>query len=350
MNKFLPLLVALILAGCSPVQREPASDSQRIQVIYDTDMGNDTDDILGLIMLHNYVDMGLVDLLAVGSSKEHPYSARYIDLLNTWYKHPEIPIGVVVNGPALDSIMAIPRYTTTVVDKMKNGQPVFARSIEDYDALLPAAKLYRKILSVSEDRSVVFIMVGMSTNLAALLESGPDEFSDLPGRELIRQKVDFLCMMGGNFVEPLPECNIVTDSAASSRVLRGWPTRVVISPFEVGGRIPYPASSFANDFNFVDHHPLIEAKKWYSPEPQSSPTWDMTAVLYAIEGDSGYFNLSEPGRVSLGWEPDIQHHIVTHFTPDPEGNHFYLGLDQQQADRVLERFLEIVPGDPNKTN
>ena len=92
----------------------------------------------------------------------------------------------------------------------------------------------------------------------------------------------------------------------------------------------------------------FEAKKWYSPEPQPSPTWDMTAVLYAIEGDSGYFNLSEPGRVSLGWEPDIRHHIVTRVTPDPEGKHYYLGLDQQQADRVLERFLEIVPMDPKK--
>ena len=340
----------MLLFICSCCHQETDNSQDKVRVIYDTDMGNDTDDILGLIMLHNYIDMGMVNLIGVCSSKEHPYSARYIDLLNTWYKHPDIPIGVVVNGPELDSIMSIPRYTTTVVDIEKDGKPVFERSIEDYDALMPAAILYRKLLSESPDQSVVIITVGMSTNLAALLATGADEYSPLTGRELVEKKVDYLCLMGGNFVEPLPECNIVTDSAASSIVLGDWPTRIVISPFEVGIRVTYPASSFANDFNFVEHHPLIEAKKWYSPEPGNSATWDMTAVLYAVEGETGYFTLSEPGQVSLDWEPDIKHHIVTNFTPGNNGKHFYLTIDETQADRILKRFLEIVPIDPNNNN
>jgi inosine-uridine nucleoside N-ribohydrolase len=347
LHQFRILLPALILLfiSCGQLEREASGD--KIRVIYDTDMGNDTDDILGLIMLHNYVDMGMVDLIGVCSSKEHPYSARYIDLLNTWYKHPDIPIGVVVNGPELDSIMSIPRYTTTVVDMEHDGKPVFERSVRDYDALLPAAVLYRKLLSESPDRSVVIIMVGMTTNMAALLATGPDEYSPLSGRELIMKKVDYLCMMGGNFVEPLPECNIVTDSAASDIVLTEWPTRIVITPFEVGRSVTYPAESFKNDFNFVEHHPLIEAKKWYSPEPGNSATWDMTAVLYAVEEEEGYFTLSAPGKVALGWEPDIKHHIVTNYTPMENGKHFYLTIDEQQADRILDRFLEIVPIDPN---
>jgi inosine-uridine nucleoside N-ribohydrolase len=345
-----PYLFVLLMftLSCSVVEEDHAADG--IRVIYDTDMGNDTDDILGLIMLHHYVDLGMVDLIGVCSSKEHPYSARYIDLLNTWYRHPDIPIGVAVNGPELDSIMAIPRYTTTVVDMEKDGKPVFDRTIEDYRSLMPAARLYRKLLAGCPDRSVVIIMVGMSTNLAALLATRPDEFSGLKGRELVERKVDYLCMMGGNFSEPLPECNIVTDSAASSIVLTDWPTKIVVSPFEVGRSIVYPAESFASDFNFVEHHPLIEAMNWYSPEPQNSPTWDMTAVLYAVEGSRGYFNLSEPGRVTLGWEPDIQHHIVTHFTPDGKGKHFYLSITPEQGDRILKRFLEIVPIDPNNNN
>ena len=193
-------------------------------------------------------------------------------------------------------------------------------------------------------------MVGMSTNLAALLATGPDEYSDLDGRELAEKKVEYLCMMGGNFTKPLPECNIVTDSAASSIILTDWPTRIVISPFEVGRSVSYPAESFTSDFSFVPHHPLIEAKKWYGAELQDSPTWDMTAVLYAVEGKRGYFSLSVPGRVTLGWEPDIQHHMVTHFTPDKDGNHYYLSINPEQVDRVLKRFLEIVPVDPNNTN
>ncbi len=343
--KYLPILL-LVLLSCKG--NSSNSDGKVVHVIYDTDMGNDTDDILGLIMLHNYMDLGKVNLLGVGTSKDHPYSAQYIDLLNTWYKHGDIPIGVVVDGPEVDSIMAIPRYLTTVVDMEKDGVPVFERSIRDYSTLPSAKNLYRKLLAAAPDESVVIISVGMYTNLARLLETGPDQFSELSGMELVKQKVDYLCLMGGNFVEPLPECNVVTDSAASSEVFTQWPTRIVITPFEVGSTIPYPASSFADDFNFVDQHPLIEAKKWYSLEPRNSPTWDMTAVLYAVEEAEGYFNLSEPGKAGLGWEPEVQHHIVTEFIPDADGKHFYLVVDSLQRKRIQSRFLEIVPMDPNK--
>lgn len=340
------LVLVLILFSCT--RNGQVHNADIVNVIYDTDMGNDTDDILGLIMLHNYEDLGMVNLLGVGTSKDHPYSARYIDLLNTWYKHSDVPIGVVVDGPEVDSIMAIPRYLTTVVDMEREGKPVFERSIRDYSSLPPAKDLYRKLLAAAPDQSVVIISVGMYTNLARLLETGPDHFSELAGMELVKQKVDYLCLMGGNFVEPLPECNVVTDSAASSEVFTDWPTQIVITPFEVGSTIPYPASSFANDFNFVDHHPLIEAKNWYSMEPRSSPTWDMTAVLYVVETTGGYFKLSEPGSASLGWEPEIQHHIVTEFTPDANGDHFYLVVDSLLRERIQSRFLEIVPMDPNR--
>lgn len=339
-------LMVTILLSCHPNDQD--SDGTALKLIYDTDMGNDTDDILGLIMLHNYVDLGMVDLLGVGTSKDHPYSARYIDLLNTWYQHPDIPIGVVVDGPEVDSIMAIPRYTTTVVDMEEEGKTLFKRSISNYENLKPAELLYRKLLAAAPEHSVVIISVGMYTNLARLLETGPDQYSDLNGLELVSKKVDYLCLMGGNFVEPLPECNVVTDSSASSQVFAHWPTEIVITPFELGSTIPYPASSFQNDFDFVDYHPLIEAKKWYGSELRNSPTWDMTAVLYAVERDSSYFSLSEPGRVSLGWEPEIQHHIVTEFSPDPEGTHFYLLVDEVQRKRIQSRLLELVPLDPNR--
>ena len=88
--RFSPIYLFLVLIWLLSCQTDPQYDqTARLKVIYDTDMGNDTDDILGLIMLHNYSDLGMVDLLGVGSSKDHPYSARYIDLLNTWYQHPD---------------------------------------------------------------------------------------------------------------------------------------------------------------------------------------------------------------------------------------------------------------------
>ena len=119
MRNILIKLSILTLALLSCNRPDALEEEGVVNVIYDNDMGNDTDDILGLIMLHNYKDLGMVNLLGVGTSKDHPYSARYIDLLNTWYKHGDVPIGVVVDGPEVDSIMAIPRYTTTVVNMEK---------------------------------------------------------------------------------------------------------------------------------------------------------------------------------------------------------------------------------------
>ena len=114
---------------------------------------------------------------------------------NTWYKHGDVPIDVVVDGPEVDSVMSIPRYLTTVVDMEREGKPVFKRSIKDYSSLPPAKDLYRKLLAAAPDQSVMIISVGMYTNLARLLETGPDQFSELSGMELVKQKVDYLCLM-----------------------------------------------------------------------------------------------------------------------------------------------------------
>ncbi len=57
--KYIVLLWLLVLSCDRP---ESTLESKQIKVLYDTDMGNDTDDILGLIMLHNYMDLGMVEL------------------------------------------------------------------------------------------------------------------------------------------------------------------------------------------------------------------------------------------------------------------------------------------------
>ena len=48
---------------------------------------------------------------------------------------------------------------------------------------------YRRVLAAQPDRSVAISSVGLLTNLAALLRSGPDDNSPLDGRALVAQKV-----------------------------------------------------------------------------------------------------------------------------------------------------------------
>ena len=330
------LIQLTILFSCKTPDNHDAGD--KIRVIFDTDIGGDIDDALALAMLYNYMDLGWIDMIAVMSCKDNPYSARYIDIMNTWYGYPDLPIGIVIDGVKHDTSA----YTRHVVEMKMDGEPVFARSLKDGQKPPVAVSLYRKLLSESPDSSVVIIAVGQSTNLARLLESEPDDYSHLPGLELVSRKVDYLSMMAGNFRESRPETNIFNDSASAATVLEYWPTEIWFSPFDVGWACPYPGESIQNDFSNVDSHPLVEAFKNYQPMPYDRPAWDLTSVLFAVERDSSYFTISPPGKVSLGYEPDLKHHVVTHFTPDPQGKHRYLSVDEKQAGRIRKRLIEMV--------
>src|SRR5579863_3572768 len=70
----------------------------QVPVIFDTDMGNDIDDALALALLHALETRGECRILAVTITKDNPWAAPYVDLVNTFYGRPNIPIGMVKNS------------------------------------------------------------------------------------------------------------------------------------------------------------------------------------------------------------------------------------------------------------
>ena len=138
MKRFI-LLIAL-LSTIIGVQAE------RMNIIFETDMGNDVDDALAIDMLYKYNRQGRINLMAVMLNKEGEFPPKYIDLLNTWYKQKHIPIGM---SPRVgQSLVAGANYTQVVCEKKnEKGKPIYKRSIKDYSKLLPAVLLYRKLLA-----------------------------------------------------------------------------------------------------------------------------------------------------------------------------------------------------------
>jgi hypothetical protein len=67
--------------------------------------------------------------------------------------------------------------------------------------------------------------------------------------------------------------------------------------------------------------------------PYDRPTWDLTAVLYAVRPDANYFRLSGPGRVT------VDERGATHFEESATGRHRYLILDSAQKGRTLEALI-----------
>lgn len=338
------LLMFVLAAFFAPACTSPMKPSDKaLPVIFETDMGNDIDDALALDMLYKYQDEGRVRLLGISSNKNNAYSVPFLDIMSTWYGYPGIPLGKVVNG--VDSEGDSRNYAQAVCEYATAGEEVFKGSMNDHEQVPGSVNLYRKLLAAQPDSSVTIVSVGFSTNLAQLLESGADEYSRLTGRELVASKAKRLCVMAGSFDGGLKkgEYNVIKDIPSAMKVFAEWPGEIVVSPYEVGSKILYPASSIEKDFGWAKDHPMVVAYRSYQKMPYNRPTWDLTAVLYAVEGnEKKYFDVSHSGRVTVDGEG------ITHFAADPAGKHIYLSVDSAQAAAIKERFIELITKKPKK--
>lgn len=339
------LLGVLLLTGIGSdgIFAQPAVTHKSVRVIFETDMGNDIDDALALAMLYRYAGQDKVKILAISNNKQSINSVRFLDLMNRWYNYPKIPIGTVQNGKSGEDESG--SFAKKVIEYSIKGKKVFNSKISDYSKVEKSVNLYRRILSAEPDHSVVIISVGFFTNLAQLLESGSDEFSGLNGAELVARKVKYLSVMAGNFSRPpTAEFNVRTDIAAARKVYEQWPGIIYSSPFEVGNSILFPAFCIERNLGYAGKHPLVEGYKQYLPMPYNRQTWDLTAVLFAIEPEQGYFTISNPGLVKVNEEG------YTSFSEDTNGKHFYLmNPDSAGRSRILSRFIELVSAIPKST-
>lgn len=321
--------MALMGMGAAGSAAEPTP------LIFDTDICGDCDDVLALGMIHALESRGACRLLAVTVSVDNELAAPFVNAVNTFYGRPEVPIGCVGQGG-----VAPPSKYLAMVRQRDNGAFRYPHSLDSGRSAPPAVHILRKALAGQADGSVVIAQVGFSTNLNRLLDSPADDVSPLTGEELVRRKVKLLAIMAGAF-QPINgnphylEYNVVKDIPSARGLAARWPSPIAWSGFEIGIALPYPATSIERDYGYVAHHPLAEAYIRHEPPPHNRPTWDLTAVLYGVLTDRGYFGLSEPGKVTV--EADG----FTRFEPAPSGRDRYLTLNPAQGPRVLEALVQL---------
>jgi purine nucleosidase len=321
-------LLAVFIVAFPPTFMLASEPAEKTPFIFDTDIGNDVDDVLALGMIHALQSRGECELLAVTITKDHEHAAAFTDAVNTFYRRGEIPIGVCRSGVT----PAAGKFNGLAIQKDGDAlrYPHDLRSGKDAPH---AVDVLRKALASQKDASVVIAQVGFSTNLAALLKSPPDSHSPLKGLDLVKQKVRLLSVMAGAFTQ-IPgkggqlydhkEYNIVKDIPAAKSIATDWPTEVVWSGFEIGISLAYPHQSIQRDFRYAKHHPLAEAYMLYNPPPHDRPTWDLTSVLYGVRPEHSYFDLSEPGSVVVADDG------LTTFHRDSTGKHRYLIINEPQ--------------------
>ena len=339
------LSLAVFMPGIFSVS-SAISAKEPVKVIFDTDIGNDIDDTLALGMLHNFQNRGDIELVAVTITKDNKYAAAFTKMVNTFYGHPDIPIGLVQgSGIETKDGLYLKETLESVNDKNELMYPNYREFV---NAEYPdATSVLRQVLAASEDHSIVIAQVGFSTNLARLLDSPADDISPLTGKELAQQKVREVIAMAGAFTEDLkehPEYNVAMDVPSAQKFFAEWPGPILVSGFEIGRDIFMTGLSAEEDYNYVPYHP-VKIAYWFYGRGKERSTWDLTTVLYAARSDRNYFGFSEPGTVH------VRDNGTTYFEPNLEGNTRIFTATPEQKARIQEAFQWIcseMQREPNK--
>ncbi len=295
-----------MISGC--VSQSGNKSGSPVKIIFDTDLGPDYDDVGALAFLHAMADSGKVDILATVTSNKHELVAPSINVINTYFGRPELPIGAPKgHGVSLGSSQ---HWADSIVSKYPH-RIKFTNEVPD------AVEIYRKALYAQPDNSVTIVTVGFLTNLENLLKSPPDNISPFSGRELVTKKVKNLVSMAGKFPAG-KEFNIYMDSTASIYVYNNWPGEIIFTGFEIGWQIRTGLKLINSG---IKNSPVKDVFRISIPlseeDKDGRMSWDETAVLIGVYGTEGFFDTVR-GRIIVN--PDGSNS----WEDRPDGKHIYM--------------------------
>lgn len=282
-------------------------------VIVDTDIGPDCDDAAALAIVNLLADRGFCKILGIAHCTSNPYGAGTIDAINRYYGRPDIDISTYYGKDFLNEECYM-RYNRYIAEHLPNRY--WSQQPED------AVRMYRRVLSSQDDQSVECIAIGPLKNLSELLDSRPDEYSQLDGRSLVKQKVTRLTLMGGIFrtssedvnrraeeyienkIEDFPEWNVAMDLPSAQNVADNWPTPKVYIGLEAGLVLTGQSLREA----VPENHPVRLAYQLFY-EKIERYSWDLVTVEFALADDCPHYRLSAGGTVRFDekgrtlWQP-----------------------------------------------
>lgn len=250
-------------------------------VILDTDIGTDSDDVGALMVLHSFIGKGEAVPLCVTSCTSRRDGAAAVDAINRWYGR-EIEVGQWKKpfhcGPEHGG------YSRAIT-------LCFENSFRDRDARDAVPLLREKLAAATE--KVTFITVGPLNVIAALLESEPDNYSPLCGKELAESKAEEFFVMGGRFDCAETEWNIKSDiesARTAVRILSETGVKTVFIPWETGARVRTGDNVLNGPYS-----PMKLAYYVHNDGPRES--WDPLTVYAALCGEG--LTLSDKGNVTV---------------------------------------------------
>jgi len=290
------------------------------QLILDTDMGNDVDDVLALAALHSLHRKGEIDLKAILISKDAERAPRFTDLFNHMVGQP-LPVGETDRG------VAIPFETYLhLTDLIGERNPKIVKQLQP--SYPKATDLLRQTLQAADDQSIDLITIGFASNIG-------DFVSNPANAALLNQKVARISMMAGNFEKPQPEFNVMMDVPAFEATLAAFTGPVTFVGFELG-RVRYPETSIRRLYELGMHEMIWLSYFSYANRPHHRQCWDPLTTLVASGCYDDCYDVSEPGVVS------VDENKATVFTPDTNGTHRYVTLTPAQEHRMKQAMVDLI--------
>lgn len=306
---------------CKPAYT-PLCEEKR-SVILDTDIGPDCDDAGAIALLFELKDKYGIPLLGINNCTSNIYGNSAIKAICEYYGLDEPKVGCHKNGtPILPDNSKYSREITKQFCKYENSAVTATDELDFYTELLTGA----------EDDSVVIITIGMFTSIAAALDKDP---------VLFNKKVHAIVSMAGKYPSG-KEFNISTDPISAQTVLEKFKNLMVFSGFEVG-------KSILTGFPFNDeNNPVNEAYRLHTDmqaPPYISPSFDLTAVQYAFEGNGEFYALSKPQDIKVDINGNMKteknkfsnrYFIIRKADPESIADYYNSLLTKKPAEKGLE--------------
>ncbi|PYY16287.1 MAG: hypothetical protein DMG61_04685 [Acidobacteria bacterium] len=292
------VFACLLSVFAIPAVAQLQEPTQPINIIIDSDMSSDVDDVGDHAVLWALANRGEVNVLAIIASSANDYSAPVMRAIANYYAHSEVPIGAHKGSTPTVENAAWSPYAQGVANR-------FGTTGDTRFNYPDAVTVYRQTLAKAPDQSVYIVACGFYQPLQALLQSPPDAISPLTGRELVAQKVKRFVPSAG--VYPYgSEHNFRVDADAAKYVIDNWPGEIVAVGFDVGVDVitgPSPSSDPGQD-------PVKFAYNLYASP--TDPAWGQAALLFAarggigtnfsLDGYNGVITLEDASQSSPGYD------------------------------------------------
>jgi hypothetical protein len=314
------------------IAAEPALPHPNI--IVDTDMASDVDDVGALALINDFMCQGECKLIAVCTNVRNGDSGAVAHAIDAYYGHADVPVGSFQGEGAKTASILDPvpagigyhgpgrqdgsHYTVAI---HKQFDPDFPTD----DKLPTGVDVYRKVLAAAPDDSVVIVSVGLMQNFQDIIQSQPDSVSDLSGLDLIKKKVHELVIMSNT-------------SPEDGYFLAKWPTRILWTT-DAGSYVGTGQSLI----NTPENNPVRVAYGLFGDSPEhnalkdSRASWDLTAAWLAVRGVGDFWAVL-PGRQQY-----INDITKTPFAPHPTESTITVKMPVEQVAKIMNVELARPP-------